>query len=146
MVFARVQLRAPSARTLLFVAPRGARGLGEIVSGVALAAVQSGTRARLLDITGAAPSAPSGVEQMEVLESELTELERARRALNWPLGITIASAGGVLETPSALVLSAAVDAVVLVARRGRTMRSDMVRAREEIVSAGGRVVGSLLLP
>lgn len=146
MVFARVQLRAPSARTLLFVSPRGSAGLSAIASGVALAAVQSGTRARLLDITGAVAPVPNGVERMEVLESELTELERARRALQWPLGMTVASAGGVLEAPSALVLSVAADAVVLVARQGRTMRSDMVLAREEIVSAGGRVVGSLLLP
>jgi Mrp family chromosome partitioning ATPase len=83
---------------------------------------------------------------MEVLESELTDVDRARRALTWPAGYTVVAAAGVLENPQALILAVAVDGVVLLARSGRTMRTDLVRAREEIEAAGGSVVGTVLLP
>jgi Mrp family chromosome partitioning ATPase len=82
---------------------------------------------------------------MEVLESELTDVDRARRALSWPAGYTVVAAAGALESPKALILAAAVDAVLLLARPGRTMRTDLVRAREEIEAVGGSVVGAVLL-
>jgi hypothetical protein len=85
------------------------------------------------------------VERLEVLESELSAPERARRALQWAEGFTVVCTQGVLESASAIMLAAAADAVVLVARQGQTMRPDLLRARAELEAGGGTVVGSVLL-
>ncbi len=148
MLFARLQLRAPAARSVLLCPPRSEGGASDLASALAAAISQAGTKARLLDVTTStrARAAGEGVEEMEVLESELTDVDRARRALTWPAGYTVAAAAGVLENPQALILAVAVDGVVLLARSGRTMRTDLVRAREEIEAAGGSVVGTVLLP
>jgi hypothetical protein len=146
MLFARLQLQAPSARSILLAPPRSERGVDQLAASLAGTIVAAGGKARLLAATTTEPkNVPAAVERMQVLETELVELERARRALGWPIGFTIAYAGGVLDTPAALVLAAAVDAVVLVARAGHTMRADLVQAKSDIEVSGGIVVGSVLL-
>jgi hypothetical protein len=147
LLFARLQLRAPDARSVLLVSARDWSNTPALGAELARAMVETGARARVLDVTGRwSGTLPDGVERMEVLESELNDLEHARRALQWLPGFTVASAGGVLESPTALILAAAVDAVLLVARQGRTMRNDLVQALEDIQGVGGRVVGSVLIP
>lgn len=147
LLYARLQLRAPDARSVLLVSARDGANTPVLGAELARAMVGTGTRARVLDVTGRwSGTLPEGVERMEVLESELNDLEHARRALQWPLGFTVVSAGGVLESPTALILAVAVDAVVLVARQGRTVRNDLAQALEDIQGVGGRVVGSVLVP
>jgi hypothetical protein len=147
LLFARLQLRVPAARSILFASPRNDVDTSALADEVAGAIIATGSRARVLHAEGGATGHhEGGPERMEVLESELTDLDRARRALQWPVGFTVASAPGVLENSTAIVLSAAVDVVVLVAKRGKTVRSDLVQAREDIEGAGGSVAGSVLLP
>jgi hypothetical protein len=50
----------------------------------------------------------------------------------------------VLEDPTALFLAAAADAVLLVVEAGQTTRADLHRARLELETAGGRLVGAVL--
>jgi hypothetical protein len=58
--------------------------------------------------------------------------------------ITVAAAPGVLEDPTALLLAAVADAVLLVVESGRTTRADLKRARLELAAAGGCLVGAVL--
>jgi Mrp family chromosome partitioning ATPase len=147
MLFARLQLQAPSARSILITAPHSGQHLSKLAGDLARAIISSGARVRLLDVTPSAGASDLGddVERMDVLESEMTDLERARRALNWPSGYTVLCAGGVMDSPAALILGAASDGVLLVARAGKTMRADLIQARDDIESSGGTVVGSVLL-
>jgi hypothetical protein len=147
MLFVRLQLLAPSARSFLLASARSEPGVDRLSADLAGAIAASGGKVRLLLATEGALKLEigPGVEPLQVLETELVELERARRALHWTSGFTVACAGGVLDRPGALVLSVAADAVVLVAHRGVTMRADLVQARTDIETAGGIVVGSVLL-
>jgi hypothetical protein len=145
MLFARLQLRMPGARSVLLCHPRSAEGTSELAAALTSAISRAGEKARLLDVTDSRAPTDGTQEPMEVLESELTDVDRARRALSWPGGFTIVAAAGALESPKALVLAAAVDAVLLLARSGRTMRPDLTRSREEIEAVGGSVVGTVLL-
>ena len=56
----------------------------------------------------------------------------------------MAAAPGVLEDPTALLLAATADAVLLVVESGRTTRADLKRARLELTAAGGHLVGAVL--
>jgi Mrp family chromosome partitioning ATPase len=52
---------------------------------------------------------------------------------------------GILDDPDSILAAAVVDAVLVVAKSGRTGRQDLARTREEIERAGGRLVGAVLL-
>lgn len=68
----------------------------------------------------------------------------ARNLFAAPGTLTVVAAPGVLDDPSALFLAAAADAVLLVVEARRTTRADLRRARVEIETAGGHLVGAVL--
>jgi hypothetical protein len=68
----------------------------------------------------------------------------ARTLLAAPGAVTVAAAPGILEDPVALFLAAAADGVLLVVQPRHTTRADLRRARLEIETAGGRLVGAVL--
>jgi Mrp family chromosome partitioning ATPase len=49
-----------------------------------------------------------------------------------------------LEDPTALLLAATADAVLLVVESGRTTRADLKRARRELEAVGACLVGAVL--
>jgi hypothetical protein len=68
----------------------------------------------------------------------------ARALFAAPGKVTVVAAPGVLEDPTSLFLAAAADAVLLVVEARQTTRADLRRARLEIETAGGRLVGAIL--
>jgi hypothetical protein len=95
-----------------------------------------------------APTTPP-VEAVEVINLSAVELGDARKAkdiLSAFAGYTVVCGGGILDSAPTLVAASAVDGAVLVARVGRTDRSDLSAARAEIERAGGTILGAILLP
>jgi hypothetical protein len=68
----------------------------------------------------------------------------ARALFASPGRVTVVAAPGVLEDPTALFLASAADAVLLVVEARQTTRADLRRARLEIETAGGKLVGAVL--
>lgn len=73
-----------------------------------------------------------------------TRLKDVVRTLNARAELVIYDASPVLLVPDSLFLAAAVDAVLLVARAGRTTCHDLERARTLLESSGARVIGVVI--
>lgn len=58
--------------------------------------------------------------------------------------LIVLGASSVTEIPGAAVWARAVDATALVAKRGRTRRSDVVATRDAVAAVGGRLSGAVL--
>lgn len=69
----------------------------------------------------------------------------ARTLLRERSGRVVLEAPGVLDVPEILLLAIEADAVILVARRGHTLRRDLEIARRELESAGARLSAAVLL-
>jgi hypothetical protein len=145
MAFARLQLLAPAARSVLVAAPR----IGRDVSGVARRLAETITRAghpvQWLDVAEPGAEAPQGAEAVTVESSTLLDPGQAKKALSSDAGYTIICGGGVLDSAPTLTLASAADVVILVARVAHTGRADLSEARAEIERAGGALLGAILL-
>jgi hypothetical protein len=89
-------------------------------------------------------AAPPGPLTLAYTPAQVGTPQLARSLLTSPGTITVAAAPGVLEDPTALLLAATADAVLLVVESGRTTRADLKRARLELTAAGGHLVGAVL--
>jgi non-specific protein-tyrosine kinase len=74
----------------------------------------------------------------------LEEIDRLVESLLEDADLVVFGASSVAETPGASVWARAVDASVLVARRGRTRRAAVLRTRDAVVATGGRLSGAVL--
>lgn len=152
MLFAHLQLRAPTARSFLLAAPRSRTQVPEIARDLAAVATDAGCHVRLVDLRAEAGSPPGAVTEqtdprVEIVSPaapQLINLEAAREALTAFSGITFAYGGGLLDSPSTLIAAAVVDGVIIVARQGRTARADLEQARAEVERSGGRLLGAVL--
>lgn len=160
MLFARLEVTVPQARSFLVAAPRSTIDVTDIAADLAYVAGRAGFESRLVDLTGhqrtadaSTASVPATVDDQvegelveldEPASSEMGRVERLRQLLAAYEGYTVMAGGGVLDDPGTMLAAAAVDGVVLVVRRGRTSRTDLEQSRIEIERAGGRIVGAVL--
>lgn len=156
MLFARIQLRHPGARHILLV-PADASGSTTVLARqLAAAMAGAGQRVGLIDVGDgrARPKhdtdvsgtlATPGVHSIDLLEAEMGDAKRIGRALESQKGFTVASAGPLQHDAQAVRLSAAVDAVIVVVRRGRTLRSELAEIRHDIESVGGTLAGAVII-
>jgi len=156
LLFARIQLRHPGARHILLV-PADASGSTTVLARqLAAAMAGAGQRVGLIDVGDgrARPKhdtdvsgtlATPGVHSIDLLEAEMGDAKRIGRALESQEGFTVASAGPLQHDAQAVRLSAAVDAVIVVVRRGRTLRSELAEIRHDIESVGGTLAGAVII-
>ncbi len=156
LLFARLQLRYPGARHLLLVPADRSGSTNDLARQLAGAMAGAGHRVGLIDAGGGkarrrhdielsdTPATP-GVYSIDLLEAELGEAKHLARALESQEGFTVASAGPPQHDAQALRLSAAVDVVIVVVRRGRTLRSELAEIRHEIESVGGTLAGAVII-
>lgn len=128
MLYAHLQVRSPEAKIIVLAAPLSETAVQGAARALAEVAGQAG---RLVDISGT--------------QGEVWSLEQARRALRSPEGTAVVAAGGLLDSPNALVAASAADVVVVVVQKGKTTREDLVRARRELERIGAKLVGAFLL-
>ncbi|MDQ2744209.1 MAG: hypothetical protein M3Z66_18210 [Chloroflexota bacterium] len=156
LLFARIQLRYPGARHILLVPADTSGSTTDLARQLAAAIAGAGQRVSLIDVGGgkARPKegaelsgtlATAGVHTIELLEAEMGDAKRIGRALESQEGFTVASAGPLQHDEQALRLSAAMDAVIVVVRRGRTLRSELAEIRHEIASVGGTLAGAVII-
>jgi succinoglycan biosynthesis transport protein ExoP len=74
----------------------------------------------------------------------LEEIDRLVERLLEDADLVVLGAPSAAEVPGASVWAGAVDATVLVARRGRTRRTAVLRTRDAVVATGGRLSGAVL--
>ena len=74
----------------------------------------------------------------------LEEIDRLVERLLEDADLVVLGAPSVAEVAGAFVWAGAVDATVLVARRGRTRRTAVLRTRDAVVATGGRLTGAVL--
>jgi len=157
MLLARLQILAPEARSVLLARAQPEGTVEPLAREVAAAAAQAGFAGRLARVPGSddsrygsAPSRLSGLPDAELTElqidmKELRETERARAALHAGGGYTVVAGGSILDSPETLLLCRAVDVVVLVGYRAKTLRSDLEAARDAVERAGGRLAGAVFV-
>jgi capsular polysaccharide biosynthesis protein len=75
---------------------------------------------------------------------ELEEIDRLVERLLEDADLVVFGAPSVAEIPGASVWARAVDATVLVARRGRTRRTAVLTTRDAVVATGGDLSGAVL--
>jgi tyrosine-protein kinase len=75
---------------------------------------------------------------------ELEEIDRLVERLLEDADLVVLGAPSVAEIPGASVWARAVDATVIVARRGRTRRTAVLTTRDAVVATGGRLSGAVL--
>lgn len=164
VLFARLQLSAQGARTFLIAPVRSSLGVADLVHQLAAVTAVAGYHSRVVDVSqtaamqgdatphasdAASPateaaSVASSVHHRALSPAESLSLERLREALQPTEGFTFVCGGGLLDSPSTILAVPSVDAVIVVAERGRTARADLERSRAEVERAGGRVVGAVL--
>jgi hypothetical protein len=150
MLVARLQVRAPYARTLLVAAADGTR-TDKAATGLASSLAGAGQAVGYIDLVAPAqdvamvPPRPGAVRDAPLLSTELESVDRARRAIAPPEGYTVICGGSILDNPATLLVSGVADGTVLLARRGHSPRAALVMARREIEGAGGRLLGAILL-
>jgi len=74
----------------------------------------------------------------------LEEIDRLVERLLEDADLVVVEATSVAESPGSSVWARAVDASVLVARRGRTRRTAVLTTRDAVVATGGRLSGAVL--
>jgi Mrp family chromosome partitioning ATPase len=74
----------------------------------------------------------------------LEEIDRLVERLLEDADLVVLGAPSVAEVPGVSVWAQAVDATVLVARRGRTRRTAVLTTRDAVVATGGRLSGAVL--
>lgn len=147
MLFARLQTTAPTARSYLVTGARSEPDAGSTAGNLAEAIVATGHRVRWFSLAQPSDgeSPPSGADELSLLETELGDVQRARSALESSTVYTVICGAGILDSPRTLLLSGAVDGVVVVVDQGRTLRSDLEQARDDVERGGGRLLGAVVL-
>jgi len=156
LLFARIQLRYPGARHILLVPADASGATSDLARQLAAAMAGAGQRVGLIDVGGGKTHpkhdiepcdtlATPGVYRIDLLEAEMGDPKRIGRALEAQEGFTVASAGPLQHDAQAVRLSAAVDAVIVVVRRGRTLRSELAEIRHDIESVGGTLTGAVII-
>lgn len=138
MILARLQVAHPAARILLVTSPRSMNELPKFCRDLSAALEGRGNSVRRVDTAGSSATAQEPNRAGATTEGAVPRGQPAGE-------YTVICAPAVLDDARALLLIASADVVVVAARRGRTSRDDVVRAREEIERAGGTVAGGVLL-
>lgn len=136
MLLARIQVAHPAARILLITSPRTLNQLPTLCREMVAAVERTGGSARLIETTAEA-----------AMGTVKDRVESADTVAGPDVGkeYTIVCAPAILDDARSLLMVPDSDAVVVVARRGRTVREDVERAREQITRAGGSIAGGVLL-
>ena len=157
----------PRSKPVLFTSPTPGAGGSFICSYIAAELAGQGGRILLADVQALGSLARRSVEDAgsypERVETSRLWVLGARQAMARPLekgGGPAATAGVLaalreefthilLDAPAlsvsdeAMSLASAVHGTVLIAQAGATAKSDIARARDQFVSLGGRVLGSI---
>jgi hypothetical protein len=141
MLFAHLQLRAPEARSILLAPPRSGQLTASIGPALSELAHSAGHEVRLVDVANHDARA-SKAAQLD--QAVLWNRDNLRMALDGFTGLTIVMGQGILDSPQTVLAAGTVDAVILVARAGKTDRSDLAAAGHEVERAGGRLLGAVL--
>ncbi len=165
MLFARLQLTLPEARAVLVAPPRSSLDVSGLASDLAECAATSGFATTLVDVRGleglvcpvgalysqssdqaeAADAAAGSLHKISIGGPSGLNIEQLRRALGSSEGFSVLLGAGLLDNPATLLAVPLVDAVIVVARRGKTARADLERVRSEIERASGRLAGAVLI-
>jgi len=126
----------PDARSILLAWPTAgdARPSGGAGSGLASSLAEA---YRSAGIEAALLSLPAESDLLLTVDELGKELSGNR--------LTVVEGSGLLDSPNTVLAARAVDAVVVLARRGHTRRSDLVASRRELTGAGAPVVGAVLI-
>ena len=158
MLYARLQLALPQVRTVLVAPPRSSLDPYPVAKELAALAAAAGCSVRLVAVSaaGEAPSQgrpdPSAatttqddIELLTLPEAGLGNVERLREILAPARDLTVVSAGGLLDSPVSILAASIVGGVVVVARPGKTTRSDLSRVKLDVERAGGRIAGAVMV-
>jgi Mrp family chromosome partitioning ATPase len=149
LLFVRLQLAAPDARSYLIASPLDASANPSVAMELAAGAAARGHVTRLIHLpTGyviAPEDAGAGYEIKRLDADAMKSPSRLRGVLDSLDGINIIAGGGIDEDAGTTIAAAAADAIVLVVRQGHTRRSDIRRIRALVELNGGRLAGSVLL-
>ena len=159
MLYARLQLALPEARTVLVAPPRSSLDAFPVARELAGLAAAAGCSVRLIALTAAggdaasqtrsdAPGEGAATGDIEVLRlpaANLGNLDRLREVLAPARDLTVIAGSGLLDNPVSILAAPIVDGVVVVVRPGKTARSDLSRVKVEIERAGGRIAGAVML-
>lgn len=124
MLFARLQLADPAARTFLITSVRDESPVGEVAELLRKAIAEAGY--------------PAAVSP-ETADASIRDSPRPSP------GYTVTSAPGILSDGRTLLLAAQTDATVLVVKTGRTVRRELDTVRRELSSAGGTLAVAVLV-
>ncbi|MGH2448461.1 MAG: hypothetical protein ACRDFS_07660 [Chloroflexota bacterium] len=127
MLFARIQILAREARSIAIVSPRSGVPVASLAGRLASAFREAGQIVAVIHLESDVLSA-SALEEMVASQPD-----------------SLIVAGGLLDNPNALLSAAAVDAVILLARREKTRRSDLTTSRMELESVGARLLLAVML-
>lgn len=146
MLFARLQLSAPDARAFL-IAAADSTSTSEVAEDLAASIAKAGLTVRLVELVrDESPDEPDDQKvQRQVLSSESKgNLSGLGQALKGFDGYTVLSGGSLIDHAATLLATKSADAVVLVASRGKTSRTDLARCKAEVQRAGSLVIGAVL--
>lgn len=139
-LFTRLQLSNPDARTIFVTSARGLRAVDAVAQALTQSIRATGSLVRSLS-----PSENAAGEAASLTVEELSNLQRARVAVGAAHGYSVIAADALLDHPRLLMLVAACDATVVVAKRGRTTRSDLTELRRTVVEVGGLLTAAVLI-
>ena len=147
ILFARLQLSFPEARSFLFATVDEGRSIGPIAAGVAATMHDMGLDLRWIDVTlqRTESKPPAGVKPLALDGSLFANVNRLRAALTPAGGYQVIAGGSLLHDAHSLVLSGVADAVVIGSWRGVTSRDALEQVRADIERAGGKIAGAILL-
>jgi len=144
MLFARLQLRAPEARSILVAAANDRDLASSISANLASTADEVGQRSRLVRVIEDDAPPPAGFPGEALTVARLGSVNEARDLLATFDGTTVICGQGILSSPTTLLLASVADATLIVAKRRKTSRAQLAAARLELERAGARLVGAVL--
>lgn len=146
MLLARLDLLQHDLRAVLVAAPRSNVDCLAPARDVARGATRLGRKARLVHLSGGPKSSPDPeVPEESMRVEDIRDPEKARIWIEAFDGLSVVVGRGLLDDAATLLSVRCVQGVVVAARVGKTMRSDLREMRIQIEQAGGKVVGAIQL-
>jgi hypothetical protein len=147
LLFVRLQLVAPDARSFLLATTDPARSAVKIAADLAEAIKAAGQHVHWLYLGEAAESSDpaDNAEELSLDPTIFSDIPRLRAALAQVSGYVVVAGGSLLHDARTLIAAATTDSVIVATWKGATSRLDLERARVEVERAGGKITGAILL-
>ncbi|GAC1318898.1 MAG: hypothetical protein NVSMB22_01330 [Chloroflexota bacterium] len=151
VLVARLELFRPSVKSVLLASPTSGPSLVPLGERVAEAARRMGRPARTIRLVDAATvgerstgdARRGNADDVVLSAAALLDTEATQSLLRGFDGVSVVVGAGLLDDPATLLAARSAECVVLVARVGKTLRSDVVKARLQVEQAGGCIAGGL---